>query len=260
MGNETTKAMILGCLNPGSGLGNMLHRYVATRVLAVDKGYDFSFIGDDFFKGKDFMDLDFGETNEVSIFVDSTGKINPVFQHGFHVWNEWNKQVYDPDINFVQDNTIIDGNFEDPKYFEHRLPEINEWLKTPEIQAEDDVCIIGFRGGEYYTVPELGLPLEYFERAIAEMRKINPNMRFQVHTDDPQLAMQFFPGLECIRDIERNWQAVRWAKYAIIANSSFYILPRLLNGGLTIAPRYWNRYNRKEWAYPQNYYKLFKYI
>ena len=53
--------MIHGLIHPGSGLGNQLHRYVATRVLALDKGYDFGMVAPELFKGKDFMDLDIGK-------------------------------------------------------------------------------------------------------------------------------------------------------------------------------------------------------
>jgi len=122
------------------------------------------------------------------------------------------------------------------------------------------VCVIGFRGGEFYVFPELGLPKEYFEEAKILMLQKNINMKFEVHTDDPELAKQFFPDYKIIKDIGINWRSMRYAKNAIIANSSFYILPRLLSGGFTIAPRYWARYNTKEWNRPDNYYPQFKYI
>ena len=80
------------------------------------------------------------------------------------------------------------------------------------------------------------------------------------HTDDETLAKQFFPDFKIISDPEINWRSMRHAKYAIIANSSFYILPRWLSGGITIAPRYWARHNTKVWALPQNFYKRFLYI
>lgn len=253
--------MIAGIMHRGSGLGNQLHRYVATRVLALDKGYDFSMVALELFKGKDFMNLDMGNAKGHKRYftLNPEGRTVPNFT-ARPIWEEWNKNVYDPDINFVEDNTIIDGNFEDPKYFEHRLPEIDKWLETSPFFISDGMCLIGFRGGEYYTVPELGLPKEYYDRAITEMLKINPNFKFEVHTDDVELAKQFFPDYPIVRDISMNWRAMRYAKYAIIANSSFYVLPRLLNGGVTIAPRYWNRYNTKKWDYPQNYYKQFTYI
>jgi len=251
--------MIYGIFHKGSGLGNQLHRYIATRIKALELGVDIDIINPDGFKGASFMNLDLGKADNMEFHIkELTGKVIP--HSDLPLWEEWDKQVYDPDFNFVEDNTIIDGNFEDERYFEHRLPEIAEWLKTEPLEVPDDTCGIGFRGGEFYTVPELGLPKEYYDRAIMEMKKINPDMKFEVHTDDPELAKQFFPDYKIIRDIGTNWRSMRYAKYAIIANSSFYVLPRLLNGGLTIAPRYWNRYNTKKWDYPQGYYKAFKYI
>jgi hypothetical protein len=102
-----------------------------------------------------------------------------------------------------------------------------------------------------------------------EMLKINPNMKFEVHTDDEKLAKEFFQDFKIVHDIGINWRSMRYAKYAIIANSSFYILPRLLAhqgfknewfDPITIAPRYWARHNTKIWSTPQNYYKKFTYI
>ena len=252
--------MIVGLLHPGSGLGNMLHRYIATRIKALELGVDFSMINREGFKGKSFMNLDMGRKEDMPYFIEQdTGKI-VCFIEGLNNWEEWDKQVFDPDFAFVEDNTIIDGNFEDERYFQSYYYEISQWLETEWLNVPDDVCIIGFRGGEFYTVPELGLPKEYFAEARVLMLQRNVNMKFEVHTDDPELAKQFFPNDKIIHDIGVNWRAMRYAKYAIIANSSFYVLPRLLNGGLTIAPKYWNRYNTKKWDFPQGYYKKFIYI
>lgn len=253
--------MIYGIFHRGSGLGNQLHRYVATRIKAQELGVDFGMVAPELFKGRDFMDLDMGNGKDYFYLVENaTGRVIPTGAFGGNKsWQEWDKQVYDPDFNFIEDNTIIDGNFEDPKYFEDHLDDIDKWLKTERTYIPPSVCMIGFRGGEYYTVPELGLPQEYYDRAI-EIMKDKGITKFEVHTDDPELAKQFFPKYKIIKDISINWQSIRYAKYAIIANSSFYVLPRLLNGGLTIAPKYWNRYNTKKWDYPQNYYKQFTYI
>lgn len=266
--------MIYGIFHKGSGLGNQLHRYVATRVLALDKGYEFGMVNVPAFKGSSFMNLDMGkESNMLFTVEEPEGRTRPFRPEvtSPRVWEEWGKFTYDPDFNFIEDNTMIDGSFEDPRYFEHRMDEITKWLET---QSEPrylnaDRCAIGFRGGEYYTVPELGLPREYFDRAIKKMLEINPNMTFEIHTDDPEMARGMFWSRdfhpEVIHDISNNWRTMRGAKYAIIANSSFYVLPRLLKhhnaeGAITIAPRYWNRYNTKKWDYPQNYYKQFTHI
>lgn len=250
--------MIYGPTHPGSGIGNQLFRYIATRVLALEKGYEFSIIGREFFKGKDFMNLDIGQTNDVKYRVESgSGKI--IVTEPIKLWEE-KTNYYNPEFNFLEDETLVDGEFQSEQYFGNYLPLIDEWLSVEPLSVPDDVCLIGFRGGEYYVFPELGLPKEYFEKGIELMREINPNMRFEVHTDDPLLATTFFPDYKIIRDIGINWRSMRFAKHAIIANSSFYIFPRLLRNGVTLAPRGWARRNIGEWLRPDNYYKSFKYI
>ena len=254
--------MIYSFIHPGSGLGNSLHRLIAGKVLALDKGYEYSAIGREYFKGKSFMNIDFGELppNDWNYIVDPTGRI--IADTRFDDCKEFNEgtNYFNPEYHFIEDNTIIDGEFQSIQYYGHRMKEIDEWLKVEPVFVPDDVCVIGFRGGEFYTVPELGLPKEYFDTAIDLMQQINPNMKFEVHTDDEVLARQFFPGFKIIHDISINWRSIRYAKYAIIANSSFFILPRLLNGGVTIAPRFWARRNKGVWSRPDNFYKQFKYV
>lgn len=265
--------MIAGIFHPGSGLGNQLHRYIATRVLALDNGYHFSMVAPENFKGKSFMNLDMGESIDWPHATKlPEGKVYLV-SSPLDNWEE-KTPYYNPEFNFIKDNTIIDGEFQDERYFEHRLHEIDKWLKVEPIDVPNDVCVIGFRGGEFALFQDLFLTLEYWGQAVDEMREVNPNMVFEVHTDDALLAKEIFPDFKVIHDIGINWRSMRCAKYAIVANSSFYILPRLLKhadgitkgdnifGKLTttIAPRYWARRNTKEWSMPQNYYKSFKYI
>lgn len=283
--------MIYGLTHPGSGLGNQLHRYIATRVLALDKGYDFSMIGRENFKGSSFMNLEMGKSNDIKCIVEQpAGKVVPQldsFYNNFvnlprEVWEE-KTNYYNPEFNFIEDNTIIDGEFQDERYFGHRMKEIDEWIGVkPYEDMFDFECVIGFRGGEFALFPDLFLTSEYWKKAIQMMLDINPKMIFRVETDDPETAAkvllpifnEVYSGVTVpfTHDIESNWKWVRSAKYAIIANSSFYILPRLLrhhNGcsntyhfhsSVTIAPRYWARRNTKEWSMPQNYYPQFKYI
>ncbi len=251
--------MIYSFVHPGSGLGNQLFRIVAGKVLALDRGFEYSAIGRENFKGKSFMDLDMGEENNMQFTtLNGSGKIVADVNDD-KLWEE-KTNYYNPEFNFVGDETIIDGEFQSIQYFGHRLLSIDHWLKVEPIDIPDDVCVIGFRGGEFALFPELFLGEEYWLKAVIEMKKINPHMKFEVHTDDPKTAETFFPGAKIIHDIGINWRSMRYAKYAIIANSSFYILPRLLSGGFTIAPRYWARRNIKEWSRPDNYYPQFNYI
>jgi len=261
--------MIIGIFHQGSGLGNQLHRYVATRVKAADLGVDWGMLynpdgsgKEEGFKGKSFMNIDMG----LPVSFDDQGYIRGIgchtrrFNEKKVVENGVDIRSYDPEFNFIKNYTIIDGEFQDERYWEHREHEVDNWLTTQKLDVDNNVCVIGFRGGEFSLYPDLFLTKDYYDEAITEMRKINPNMRFEVHTDDENLAKKCFPEFKVIHDIGLNWRSMRYAKYAIIANSSFFILPRWLNKGLTIAPRYWGRRNTKVWSLPQNYYKRFKYI
>lgn len=251
--------MIAGIFHSGSGLGNQLHRYVMARVLALDKGTDFGMVYSYQFKGKDFMNLDMGYYADAMNFFKTAN----IFQEK-KVVNEYGDDIRDYDwegINLIKDNTIIDGEFQGERYYEHHLKEIDEWLKVEPLDMPDDLCIIGFRGGEYAGVPDLFLPEEYWQKAIHDMKLKYPRIRFEVHTDDPETASKFFPDYTCIHDIGLNWRSVRYAKHLIIANSSFYILPALLgNAKEVIAPKYWAGYNKGFWQLEQNFYKKFNYI
>lgn len=264
--------MIVGNFHQGSGLGNQLFRYVMTRTIAADKGYKWGMRyvpGDSAkpagFKGASFMKIDWGkDASQVHSYPDVPGS--------FQEWHE--KKVvadgidirgYDPEVNFVQDNTIIEGEFQDERYWGHRLEKFDEWMPTEYLPIPDDTCVIGFRGGEYSVFPDLFLPREYWDKAISMF----PGFHFEVHTDDPVTARQFFPKYPIIHDIGLNWRAMRYARHAIIANSSFYILPRLMqqyeseltdNDASTVAPRYWARHTKKVWALPQNYYPEFTWL
>lgn len=276
--------MISGIFHSGSGVGNQLHRYVATRVLALDKDYDFSMVAPENCKVKSFMKLDMGKEFDIPYKTEpNTGKVSTnsnmkLLEYGFKTTFPWEEKTnyYNPEFNFIEDNTIIDGEFQDLRYFEHRLDEIDGWLCSHGRRYADNegVCVIGFRGGEFYVFPELGLPKSYYDEGIRMMREINPKMKFEVQTDDPKLAREFFPDFEIVHNVEENWSKIRCYRYSIIANSSFYILPRLLkhndtypkdynkgkNLSVTIAPRYWARRNTQEWSMPQNYYPQFTYI
>jgi len=247
--------MIIGLWHPGSGVGDQLFCYLATRIRAEELGVEFGMVGD--FKGDSFMKLDRGSQVDLPFLIEEpAGKI--VIQADLPLFE--GQRWYDPEYNFVEDNTIIDGcMMQDIRYFGDKLRDISAWLNVERIEIPDDTCVIWFRGGEYSVFPQLFLPKAYWDKGI-EIMKERGITKFEVHTDDPERAKQFFPDYECIHDVGINWRSVRFAKNAIIANSAFYILPRLLGGGFTIAPRYWARRNTQVWALPSNFYKQFFYI
>lgn len=260
--------MIIGKIHQGSGIGDQLFSYIITRVIALDKGYDFGFVGKEFFKGKDFMQLDWGTQTDLGYDVDP--KTGGIVLHEPHNLKEFkfDKPYYDPEVNFIEDGTIIDGyGAQDSKYFRHRHNEIKEWLKVDDSNRydSDDVCVMNIRGGEYRGVPELFLPKSYWEKAMEIMVKKYPNIEFVIHTDDIDLAKEWFPDLPVFKDITINWLSIRFAKHLIISNSAFAIIPALLNEDVkeVIAPFGWNARNASltEWrGRPMNYYKKFTYI
>lgn len=263
--------MIAGIFSKGSGLGDMLFRYITVRTVAQNKGYKWGMLNPENFKGRPWMQVDLGNHPSFYKFTDEWNEREIRDSRGIDV------RSFDPEIIFVKDNTIMDGSFEDSNYWGHNLPIMHTWLKVDSLKIPEDLCILGFRGGEYATVPELFLTKDYWETAIAHMKAINPEMKFQVHTDDPLLAKTFFPEYEVVENTQLahsqhsnmgfNWRSTYYARYAIIPNSAFFVLPRLMahqrdEWALTIAPRGWSRRNLKDgtWGRPACFYEEFLYV
>lgn len=249
--------MIVGLFHPGSGLGDQLFCYIAARTKAEELGVNFTMASN--FKGDGFIKINKGIENEVVYLIHpNTGKLSifsdfPIF--------ETTRKYYDPEWNFVKDNTIVDGcTLQDERYFD--IEKVREWLVTEPVNMPDDLCIINFRGGEFSLIPDLMLPPEYYREAVEIMAKNHPGIRFEVHTDDLLLASHYFPDFDIITGMEKNWKAIRYTKHLILSNSAFGIIPALLSPAEeVIAPRKWARRNlNDEWSLPQNYYRRFLYI
>jgi hypothetical protein len=273
--------MIIGIIHKGSGLGDQLFSYIATRVRAADLGVDYGFVGKEFFKGQGWMDLDWGKIATTLNYSDgiflpipweyeeSSGKVFVTVSHNLF---ELNKPYYDPEFNFIPDGSVIDGyGAQDIRYFEHRLNEAREWLKVEPLKIMNTLCVLNMRGGEYKTVPDLFLPKEYWNKGMRKILDMSYSLpiEFVIHTDDLELGKEFgFGNNRIIKDINQNWRTLRYAKNAVISNSAFAIIPRLLKHlenpeAITIAPFGWNarNANRTNWlGRPNNYYRQFTYI
>ncbi len=239
--------MIYGIFHKGSGTGNQLHRYVGARCMALELGMEFGMVAPDLFKGADFMNLDMGKPLYDYHIEEPAGKVIP---HTTEI--------------------VVDGEFQAEKYFNKHIDDIREWLKVkplydPYEESEHPhkpLCVINFRGGEYKYVKDLFLPQEYWDKALKIVFEHEPEVEIEVHTDDVEEAKKFFPDYYCIHDVGLNWRSIRYADYIILSNSSFGILPALLNENdpLIIAPLYWAGYNKGYWQLEQNNYKKFTYI
>jgi hypothetical protein len=270
--------MIVNELYSGSGLGNQLWRYTVTRTIALNNGYEFGIMNSHKFKAPNIMNLDFGKEvvggsgpeggppttlpEGIERYYEEKSLIHPVYNCDY--------RLYDPDLANITDNTKIDGNMESEKYLEGHKDKIRDWLKINDGKQiynfkKDDICILGFRGGEYVGIPDLFLPVTYWQNAMKIMRQRNPQMQFKVVTDDPHTARRMFPDLAVMHfHTEADWILVRNAKNIIMSNSSFAWLPTWINDEIlnVIAPKYWGKHNVSDgfWAQGDSLTKGWDYL
>jgi hypothetical protein len=270
--------MITTELYKGQGLGNQLACYITTRVLALDKGYDFGIESPHRFKGTHFMSLDFGlpvrggkgPEGGPPLILPHTIKHYYRERKILHPVNGSDIRLYDKYLRNIPDHTKIDGLMQGEGYFAHRKDEIREWLKVSDAYdcydyTDDNTCVINFRGGEYARHPEFFLRKEYWENAIAHMRGINPHFRFIVITDDVLTAKTFFPDFDVFHfSIGKDYSIIKNAHYLILSNSSFAWFPAWLSTSLKycLAPKYWARHNISDgyWSLGQNITKGWNYM
>ncbi len=251
--------MIITELYNGQGLGNQLWAYVVTRIIAESRGHEFGIKSPEKFKGSDFLNLDFGQS--VIGGEGDEGRPPRVLPDGITHYYEEKKiihpnngsdiRTHDYQLVNIEDNTKIDGCMQDEQYILHRRDEIRKWLAVKESFetsefSSDDICIINFRGSGYVSDKDFFLTKTYWENAIKNMRKLNPNFKFVVITEDVKNAKKFFPDFEVYHfSIAKDYVVIKNARYLILSNSSFAWFPAWLSVDLKfcIAPKYWARHN-----------------
>jgi len=222
----------------GGRIGNHLWMYAVARTVAEHCGFDYHIPRD--FLGKDIFNADLGVEH---------CQVDRVYTER----NGW-EQFYEPQIWNIEDNTKLHGWWQTEKYIINNKRNIQQWFtqKDPnvglldQLQIDDDTCVINFRGEDYKGVHFLYLPEQYYRDSINEMRKINPNMKFVVITNDVAEANRLFPEFPAYHFGQKDdFYIVSQAKYLIIVNSTFSWWAAWLNdrSKFTIAPKYWFRYN-----------------
>ena len=278
---ETGADMIGTEFIKGFGLGNQLFCYVVSRCIALERGCEFGTanpqqLGNVFHsqRGMYFMDIDLGK------------EITQEMKASYHRFDDADDRLYmgnshhdmkngcyisgaDDRIHQVEDNTLIYGNMQDESYFENYRDEIRSWLHVkPEADSheytKDNLCIINIRGGEYTNHPELYLDRRYWLHAIDNMKKIRPDMQFMIVTEDVESAHKVLPEYEVHHfDMGKDYVTIKNARYLILSNSSFAVLPTMTSETLqyAIAPKYWARHNISDgfWSSEQNIYSFLTY-
>lgn len=236
---QRNRRMLAGIFHAGSGLGNQLFRFVGSRMLADSRFEDHAMVAPGLFKGASFMKLPIVDAGLEYGIEPGTGKVL---------------------IQDLKDVTVVDAEFQSELDFD--IEAVRHWLQVEPLEMPDDLCVISHRGGEYTVFPDLYLTNEYWDKAIAMMREVNPKMRFEVQTDDALAAKIQFPDFKVVQDMPHNWRSIRFAKYLIVGNSSFSILPSLINEDVKriIAPKYHAGHNKGYWQEPHNCYKRYEYI
>ncbi len=265
--------MIVTELYNGQGLGNQLWSYVVTRTIALDRGFDFGIMGYEKFKGKDFLELDFGK----KVIGGSGPEGGPPtnLPEGIVIYyvekDTWYEKYgcdirdYDPGLLAIADNTKIEGYFQSEKFILHRRNEIRSWLRIKSDYdcydfSRDDICILNIRGGEYRGNHDLILSRKYWIDAINNMLRINKHLEFVIITDDVRYARELLPQYRSFHfSIGKDYAAVKNARYLILANSSFSFFPAWTSETVkyVIAPKYWARHNISDgfWGCAFNLYR-----
>ena len=283
--------MITTCLT--GNLGNHMWYYVICRIVAEKLGYEWGVKSQsmyDYFGGMNqmyFMNVDFGK--EVIITGKDPGGLW-TFEGIPNRYSDINKQhthngdsclinMYDGNVFNISDNTMVHMVSQSEDYLIDRKTDVIKWfeideryvikyeeeLKKLDIKLDDNTCVINFRGGEFNSVPNLIPSRVYWENSINYMKGVNPNMEFIIISDDPQSASYYIPGVRCYHiDIGFDFYVVNKSKYLILPNSTFSWWAAWLNQSskLTIAPKYWGRYNVSNgyWSLGDSYTRSFMYM
>jgi hypothetical protein len=270
--------MICNELYNEQGFGNQLWNYVVTRVIAERNGYDFSILKRERFKGKDFMDIDFG----LPLSGSQTSKQGYLFKlpHGITSYYRERRELLgttlsdqtddisrtDPQVLNLPDNTKFEGNCQSTKYLEGYRSDILKWLRVKESYAqyrpEANVCIIHLRCGDFMQSKAF-LPLSYYKDAMSYIKSLDEQVVFQCVTDQKELAKKMLPGVTVVGSalsgtddgnkvshhhggpIGIDFSLLMRAQYLIIPNSSFSWWAAYLNETkkAVVAPKYWARFN-----------------
>lgn len=266
--------MIVNELYNGQGLGNQLWNYVVARILADKNKCDFAILGKEKFKGKDFIEIDFGknlsggkspEGGPATILPDG---ISNYYKEKHEILAKDGSDISrtDPKLLNLGPNTKFDGNCQSTEYLEDYEEKIFDWIKVTKTKLNfvitENTCVMHIRGGDFKKTSTL-LPKSYYEDAMTNIRKINPNAVFVCVTDDPNFVKSILPEVKIVGSatikisdankanhhlggpIEIDFNILMNSPYLIIPHSSFSWWAAFLNKNkkLVIAPKYWARFN-----------------
>ena len=285
--------MIVTELYNGQGLGNQLWCYIVTRITAQNKGYEFGIKSEEKFKGKEFLDLDWGlsvkggESQEGCQPISLPETIQYYYKEKLtrHPKTFLDISRRDDVLLNIPDNTKIDGNMQSYDYVKDHKDQIKEWIniksdKNITDYSDENICIIHIRGGDFLGSSAY-LQDEYYKNAMDYFKQKNPNIKFYIVTDDVGYAKKLCPDVEIIggsvtgeHDTQKaghhiggpiwmDWTIIHNAKNLIISASSFSWWPTWLGEcENVIAPMYWGDYKNSDgyWQCGDSLIPIWKYL
>jgi len=270
--------MICNELYNDQGLGNQLWNYVITRIIAKKNNCGFSILKKDRFKGKEFINIDFGK----NLSGGNTSKRGYIFKLPHNIKNYYKEKIEllgsnlsdmsddisrtDIKLLNLPPDTKFDGNCQSTKYLNGHKEDILKWISIKneyeKYKTDTNICIIHLRCGDFMKSKAF-LPIEYYKNAMEYIKSINKDIIFQCVTDEKEKAEKLLPGVQVIGsalyDISDSNKAnhhhggpigvdfclLKNAHYLIVPNSSFSWWAAYLNINkkVIIAPKYWARFN-----------------
>ena len=240
--------MIFTTIYQESGFSNQIWKAMTLRAIAKKQGYNFHIIGEDVYKGKNIIDLDFGKVGfEEGDFSYSGSYQEKLVRNSIGV----DISPADPFILDIPDHFHIDGNLQAVSYIKDYKTDIIEWLNIkPEKEnyefSHDNICLLHLRGGDHIGAPANSfLGKNYYANAMKYMTHINPAMHFYLLSDDIRVAQDYAHSLGISLagslvtgepdpyksdyhlggDISIDWAILNSAKNVILSNSTFAFWP-----------------------------------
>ncbi len=236
--------------DPNILFGNHMFQYSLCRLISLKNGYNFHIKHGNHLL-ECFPNIDLGSCD---------GEMQRSYEENIH------SQAYLPDVFNIPDFTNLLGCYQTSKYFNGNENLVKSWFPvTMEDSVRvvldkypvDDFCYVHMRGCDY-KANNWNLPRQYYLDAMEEVKKIKPDIKFVIVTDDLEMAKLYFPDIDVIstevheygffgRDGIIDFKSLYYSKYCIIANSTFsWWAAWLSDKVITVAPNNWLNYNKPE--------------
>lgn len=187
-GADGSMALLATHLELGQGLGNQLWAYAALRTAALRTGIDFAVTGESNYKGKSFLDIDFGHLIDVpgSAMAENFATVR---ENLLRTQSGTDVSPVDNNVLRPEPNSLLIGNFQSYNYiagYEREVRSAVE-LRDEPIHFGDNVTVLHVRMGDFIK-NDVWLGAEYYFKAMSWVRERNPNAKFLIVSDQPGKA------------------------------------------------------------------------